>query len=112
MNGIESCSCSLTYSWVPQNKECGRNCDGINFVNKSKYPTTLSCPCIDHFNWNNEPINQCVIDCEQIKFSESYDVNSYSACICRQLFYWDNAKMGCALNCSEIWDAIKETKDG
>lgn len=77
-NGTESCTCTLNYHWVPFNRECGRNCDNLPYVNGSKYPTTLSCPCINNFNWNGEPLNTCVIDCQKINFTESYSLTSTS----------------------------------
>lgn len=88
------------------------NCDGYSFVNKSRFPNTLSCPCVENFNWRGDAVNQCVIDCEKIKFSESYAINSLSSCMCRTLFYWDNSSTACVLNCSEIWDADKRVSNG
>lgn len=51
-NGTQACTCTMLYNWVPENIECGRNCDNVDYVNKTKYSTSISCPCINKFSWD------------------------------------------------------------
>ena len=40
-NGTQVCSCAGNYNWVWQNMECGKNCNNVSYVNRTKYSTAI-----------------------------------------------------------------------
>lgn len=48
-NGTQACTCAGTYNWVWQNMECGKNCENVTHVNRTKYSTAIECPCVNNF---------------------------------------------------------------
>lgn len=79
----------------------------MEFANNSKYSTALTCPCRETFAWDGNK-NLCVIDCEQVNFTESYSVENTWSCVCRNNFEWDTKELQCMINCSNIWDAMPQ----